>query len=54
MKGCNIDPVSKDCSIVFEETPKYNIVSYGAIAPKRGEKYIVIPIALEKLKMVLI
>ncbi|MFQ7000311.1 MAG: stage II sporulation protein E [Clostridium sp.] len=39
-EGCNIDPVSKDCSIVFEETPKYNIVSYGAIAPKRGEKYI--------------
>lgn len=38
--GCNIDPVSKDCSIVLDETPKYNIVSYGAISPKRGEKYI--------------
>ena len=38
--GCNIDPVSKECSVVLEETPKYNIVSYGAISPKKGEKYI--------------
>ena len=38
--GCNIDPVNKECSVVLEETPKYNIVSYGAISPKRGEKYI--------------
>ena len=38
--GCNIDPVNKECSVVLEETPKYNIVSYGAISPKKGEKYI--------------
>lgn len=38
--GCKIEPESNKCSVVLEELPKFNIVSYGAISPKRGEKYI--------------
>ena len=35
--GCRIDPKTGDCSVVFEESPKYKVLSYGAIAVKDGE-----------------
>ncbi|SFC66747.1 stage II sporulation protein E [Clostridium uliginosum] len=35
--GCNIDYETKTCTILIEETPRYNVVSYGAMASKDGE-----------------
>lgn len=35
----NFDLNNSEYSIVFEETPKYQVVSYGAISPKDGEEY---------------
>lgn len=37
--GCRIDPKSKECSMVFEEMPKYYIRSYSAVMTKNGEEY---------------
>lgn len=37
--GCRINPVNNECVVVFEECPKYHIVSYGAVAVKDGEEY---------------
>ena len=38
--GCNINPKTNECTIVIEEKPKYSMVSYGAIEPKKGETQI--------------
>lgn len=38
-EGCKIDPKTNDCNMIFEESPKYQIVSYGAVAVKNGENY---------------
>ncbi|MCH3965628.1 MAG: stage II sporulation protein E [Clostridium sp.] len=37
--GCKIDKSMKDCSITFEETPKYHIAAYVSRKCKDGEKY---------------
>lgn len=37
--GCNINPKTKECTILFEESPKFKVVSYGASALKEGEQY---------------
>ncbi|GFZ34186.1 stage II sporulation protein E [Clostridium zeae] len=37
--GCSIDPNTNKCSVYIEETPKYHVSSYAAIACKDGEKY---------------
>lgn len=37
--GCSIDPVSKKCSILIEEAPKFHVSSYSAVACKEGENY---------------
>ncbi|WP_160680775.1 stage II sporulation protein E [Clostridium sp. C8-1-8] len=38
-EGCSIEPKTNKCSIYIEETPKYHVSSYAAIACKDGEKY---------------
>ena len=38
--GCRIDPDTGECSIIIEETPKYQISSYAAIKAKEGETFI--------------
>ena len=35
--GCIINPLTNECIINVEETPKYYMVSYGAMAVKNGE-----------------
>ena len=35
--GCNINPLNNECTIVFQETPKYYMISYGAMGVKNGE-----------------
>lgn len=37
--GCKIDPETNECSIVIEESFKYNVSSYVAFNVKDGEKY---------------
>lgn len=37
--GCKIDPKTNECSIIIEETLKYNVSSYAAFNVKDGEKY---------------
>ncbi|MGL4109642.1 stage II sporulation protein E [Clostridium sp. LP20] len=37
--GCRIDPDNGECTMIFEEAPKFHVVSYGAISPKEGEEY---------------
>ena len=37
--GCKINPETNECTILFEESPKFNVVTYGASAAKDGEKY---------------
>ncbi len=39
-EGCSIQGESNKCTIVYEETPKYHIATYAAIACKSGESYI--------------
>lgn len=36
---CRLDPNSQDCSIVIQESPKYHVVSYGAMTAKNGEQF---------------
>lgn len=36
-EGCKIDPKTGECSAVFEESPKFKVLSYGAVAVKDGE-----------------
>ncbi len=36
--GFTIDPINDECIVTIEETPKYHMVSYGAVAAKNGEK----------------
>jgi stage II sporulation protein E len=38
-EGCKINPQNNECVVIFQETPKLQIVSYGAIAAKDGEEY---------------
>jgi len=38
-EGCKINPQNNECVIIFQETPKLQLVSYGAIAAKDGEDY---------------
>lgn len=38
-EGCCINPNSNECTILFEESPKFNVVTYGASAAKDGERY---------------
>lgn len=35
--GCNINPLNNECTIIFQETPKYYMISYGAMGVKSGE-----------------
>lgn len=37
--GCTVDPESNECSIVMEETYKYNVSSFVSFSVKDGEKY---------------
>lgn len=37
--GCTIDPETNECSIVIEESYKYNVSSYVSFNVKDGEKY---------------
>ncbi|WP_446898050.1 stage II sporulation protein E [Clostridium sp. LBM24168] len=37
--GCKIDTGMKECSIIFEETPKYHVAAYVNRRCKDGEKY---------------
>lgn len=37
--GCTVDPETNECSIVMEETCKYNVSSFVAFNVKDGEKY---------------
>ena len=37
--GCSIDPNTNECPILFEESPRFNVVTYGASTAKDGEKY---------------
>jgi stage II sporulation protein E len=37
--GCNIDPVDNNCTITFEETPKFHVGSYARRLCKEGEQY---------------
>jgi stage II sporulation protein E len=37
--GCKINPTNNECVIIFEESVKYHMVSYGAIASKEGEDH---------------
>ena len=36
--GCTIDPETNECSIVMEETYKYNVSSFVSFSVKDGEK----------------
>lgn len=36
-EGCKINPKTGECSVIFEESPKYRVLSYGAVAVKDGE-----------------
>lgn len=38
-EGCRINPEINECSVVIEESPKYNMLSYVASIPKDGEKF---------------
>ena len=38
-EGCRINPETNECSVVIEESPKYNMLSYVASIPKDGEKF---------------
>lgn len=38
-EGCQIDPNTNECSITFEETPKYHVATYVGRECKSGEKY---------------
>jgi stage II sporulation protein E len=38
-EGCKIDKNTRNCSITFEETPKYHIATYVNRVCKNGEKY---------------
>lgn len=38
-EGCNVDTNTGNCSIVFEETPKYHVATYLSKACKEGEEY---------------
>lgn len=38
--GYRIDPVTGECSIIIEETPKYHMTSYASIRAKEGESHI--------------
>ena len=35
--GCNINPLNNECTITFQEMPKYYMLSYGAMGVKSGE-----------------
>lgn len=37
--GCRINPKTNECIVIFQETSKLQMVSYGAIAAKDGEDY---------------
>lgn len=37
--GCRINPDTNECVVLFEESPKFNVETYGASAAKDGEKY---------------
>lgn len=37
--GCRINPETQECTLIFEETPKYYVKSYAAMVPKEGEDY---------------
>lgn len=37
--GCSINPNTKECTIIFEEAPKYYLKTYAAMACKDGEQY---------------
>ena len=37
--GCKINPNNSECNIVFEEAPKFQVVSYAAMASKEGDEY---------------
>lgn len=37
--SCKISPNCNDCSIIFEETPNFNMISYGAMSTKTTEEY---------------
>lgn len=36
---CRIDPDSNICNIVMQESPKYHVISYGAMSAKNGEQF---------------
>ncbi|SHE43047.1 stage II sporulation protein E [Clostridium fallax] len=38
-EGCNIDPKTRNCTVLIEEAPKYHISSNVSLACKDGEKY---------------
>lgn len=38
-EGCSIDPKTRKCTVLIEESPKYHISSNVALACKDGEKY---------------
>lgn len=38
-EGCRIDPKTNTCTMIFTESPKYHIVSFGAMTAKDGEEY---------------
>lgn len=38
-EGCEIDPNTSQCRVVFEETPKFYVASYAGRQCKHGEKY---------------
>lgn len=38
-EGCTINPENNECVVLIEESPRYNIETYGASAAKEGEKY---------------
>ncbi len=38
-EGCSIDPATEQCTVNFEETPKYHVASYVSRKCKDGETY---------------
>ncbi|MDS0525295.1 stage II sporulation protein E [Clostridium sp. SHJSY1] len=38
-EGCKINPINNECIVIFEESPKYDMISFGAIACKEGEEH---------------
>lgn len=38
-EGCKVDKETQDCSITFEETPKYHVAAYANRLCREGEKY---------------